>query len=146
MGEIGKGRISRCADVISGHGRSFGPHHRNCQSGYYRYGTLGNGNARINSKIVAAKSLGVWAHDELRQGRKMMQRTVRYRVIATITWLLSVAILISAAHVNVAQAQNRAVARACGKELKQQCTGVPVLTMAGSVPDQSSRISGQGPL
>jgi Cysteine rich repeat len=57
----------------------------------------------------------------------MMQRTVRYRVIATITWLLSVAILISAAHVNVAQAQNRAVARACGKELKQQCTGVPVL-------------------
>jgi len=56
-----------------------------------------------------------------------MQRTVRYSVIAAITWLLSVAILISAAHVNVAQAQNRAATRACGKELKQQCTGVPVL-------------------
>ena len=60
---------------------------------------------------------------------KMMQRTVRFSAIAAITWLLSVAILISAAHFNVAQAQNnskRAAALACGKELTQQCTGVPV--------------------
>ena len=60
---------------------------------------------------------------------KMMQRTVRFSAIAAITWLLSVAILISAAHFNVAQAQNkqsRAAALACGKELIQQCNGVPV--------------------
>ena len=58
---------------------------------------------------------------------KMMQRTVRFSAIAAITLLLS--ILISAAHFNVAQAQNnskRAAALACGKELTQQCTGVPV--------------------
>ena len=56
---------------------------------------------------------------------KMMQRTVRFSAIAAITWLLSVAILISAAHFNVAQAQKRAVARACGKELIKQCSAVP---------------------
>jgi hypothetical protein len=60
-----------------------------------------------------------------------MQRTVRYSAIAAITWLLSVAILISGVHFNVAQAQNnpkkgRAVAVACGKELIKQCSGVPV--------------------
>src|SRR6476469_3339429 len=55
----------------------------------------------------------------------MMQMTVRYCAIVAITGLLSVAILISA-HFNVAQAQNRAVALACGKELKKQCSGVPV--------------------
>jgi hypothetical protein len=64
--------------------------------------------------------------------KKMMQLTVR-RAIATIVpaWSLSVAILISAAHFNVAQAQNnprrdRAAALACGQELKKQCGGVPV--------------------
>jgi len=59
----------------------------------------------------------------------MMQRTARFSAIAAITLLLSVAILISAAHFNVAQAQNnskRAAALGCGKELTQQCTGVPV--------------------
>ena len=46
-------------------------------------------------------------------------------------WLLSVAILISGVHLNVAQAKdspkkNRAtVAIACGKELTNQCNGVP---------------------
>ena len=58
---------------------------------------------------------------------KMMQGTVRFSAIAAITWRLSVAILISAAHFNVAQAQNkRAVGLACGKELIKLCTGVPV--------------------
>src|SRR5262249_38053639 len=58
---------------------------------------------------------------------KMMQRTARFSAIAAITWLLSVAILISAAHFNVAQAQKgRAAALACGKELIKQCSGVPV--------------------
>src|SRR5262245_66224752 len=62
---------------------------------------------------------------------KIMQRTARFRAIAAITWLLSVAILISAAHFNVAQAQNnpkkgRAAALACGKELVKQCRGVTV--------------------
>jgi hypothetical protein len=43
--------------------------------------------------------------------------------------LLSVAMLISAFHYNVAQAKSRsAVAVACGKELKKQCSGVPVAT------------------
>jgi hypothetical protein len=60
----------------------------------------------------------------------MMQPTVRRSAIAVIVpaWLLSVAILISAATSNVAQAQNRdrAIALACGKELKKQCGGVPV--------------------
>ena len=55
-----------------------------------------------------------------------MQRTVRFSAIAAIAWLLPVAILISAAHFSVAQAQSRAVARACGKELIKQCSGVPV--------------------
>ncbi len=47
-------------------------------------------------------------------------------------WLLSVAILISGVHLNVAQAKdspkkNRAtVAIACGNELTNQCNGVPV--------------------
>ena len=57
---------------------------------------------------------------------KMMQRTVRFSAIAAITLLLSVAILISAVHFNVAQAQNRAARLACGKELINHCTGVPV--------------------
>jgi hypothetical protein len=55
---------------------------------------------------------------------------VRYNVIAAIisACLLSVAMLISAVHYDVAQAKSRAaVAAACGKELQKQCTGVPVL-------------------
>ena len=63
-----------------------------------------------------------------------MQRTVRYSDILAIipVWLLSVAILIFAVQFNVAQAQNgpkknkAAVAIACGKELTNQCNGVPV--------------------
>jgi hypothetical protein len=63
----------------------------------------------------------------------MMQPTVCRSPIAAIVpaWLLSVAIVISAAAFNVAQAQSgpkrdRAIALACGKELKKQCSGVPV--------------------
>ena len=59
---------------------------------------------------------------------KMMQRTVRLSAITAITWLLSVAILISVANFDVAQAQKgRAAALGCGKELQKQCGGVPVL-------------------
>jgi hypothetical protein len=61
--------------------------------------------------------------------KKMMQRTVRYSAIAAIipACVLSVTMLISAAHYNVAQAKSRtAVASACGKELQKQCSGVPV--------------------
>jgi hypothetical protein len=60
--------------------------------------------------------------------KKMMQRTVRYSAVAVIipACLLSVAMLISAVHYNVAQAKSRtAVAIACGKELTNQCNGVP---------------------
>jgi hypothetical protein len=63
----------------------------------------------------------------------MMQPTMSRSPIAAIVpaWLLSVAIVISAAAFNVAQAQSgpkrdRAIALACGKELKKQCSGVPV--------------------
>ena len=55
-----------------------------------------------------------------------MQNTVRYIAIAAITWLLSVAILISVANFDVAQAQ-RAAALGCGKELQKHCSGVPVM-------------------
>ena len=57
----------------------------------------------------------------------MIQRTVRYSAIAAIipASLLSVVILISAVHYNVAQAKSR-TAVACGNELKKQCSGVPV--------------------
>ena len=56
----------------------------------------------------------------------MIQRTVRYSAIAAIipACLLSVAILISADHYNVAQAKTRSAA-ACGKELQSQCIGTP---------------------
>jgi hypothetical protein len=54
----------------------------------------------------------------------MMQRTVRFSAIAAMTSLLSVAILISAAHFDVAQAQKGRAA--CGKELQKHCTGVSV--------------------
>jgi hypothetical protein len=57
-----------------------------------------------------------------------MQKTVHYSAIAAITWLLSVAALISAAQFDVAQAKKgTAAALACGKELQKQCGGVPVL-------------------
>src|SRR5262245_1035822 len=59
---------------------------------------------------------------------KMIQSTVRLSAIAAITSLLSVAILVSAADFNAAQAKkSRAGALACGKQLQKQCGGVPVL-------------------
>ena len=59
---------------------------------------------------------------------KMTQRT-RFDAIAAIipACLLSVALLISAVHYDVAQARSgTAGASACGKELKKQCSGVGV--------------------
>jgi hypothetical protein len=54
--------------------------------------------------------------------RETMQRTVRFGAVA------AMAILISAAQFNVAQAQvSRATALGCDKQLKKQCGGVPVL-------------------
>jgi hypothetical protein len=56
----------------------------------------------------------------------MMQKTARLIISV---WLISVAILISGAQYNVAQAQDNpkkhgtAVALACGKEIKKQCSG-----------------------
>src|ERR1700748_868222 len=57
----------------------------------------------------------------------MMQRTIRYSAIAAIipTWLLSGAILISAAQAQDNPTKTR-TALACGQELKKQCDGVPV--------------------
>ena len=55
-----------------------------------------------------------------------MQKTVHYSAIVTITWLLSIAAVISAAQFDVAQAK-KGRAAGCGKELQKQCGGVPVL-------------------
>jgi hypothetical protein len=67
-------------------------------------------------------------------GEEMMCKSVRCSAIvaAIQAWLLSVVILISAVHYNVAQAQghsrkNRtATAVTCGQQLQKQCSGVPV--------------------
>jgi Cysteine rich repeat len=58
----------------------------------------------------------------------MVQRTARYSLIAVIipAWLLSVAIPVSAAQAQDSPKKNRAVALACGQELKKHCNGVPV--------------------
>jgi hypothetical protein len=69
-----------------------------------------------------------WEKINKRWKRKVMRRNL-YGAIAGIipALLLSVAMLISAFHYNVAQAKSRsAVAVACGKELKKQCSGVAV--------------------
>jgi hypothetical protein len=69
-----------------------------------------------------------WEKINKRWRRKVMRRNL-YGAIAGIipALLLSVAMLISAFHYNVAQAKSRsAVAVACGKELKKQCSGVAV--------------------
>ena len=57
-----------------------------------------------------------------------MQGTVRHSAIAAIipASLVSFAMLISVVHCDVAEAKSRAVASACGKELQQQCSRVPV--------------------
>ena len=62
-------------------------------------------------------------------GKEMMQRSVCCRFMAAIipACLLSVAMLISAAHYNVAQGKSRtAGAVSCGHELEKQCSGVEV--------------------
>ena len=58
--------------------------------------------------------------------KKIMQRAVRCSAVAAIipVSLLSVVMIISAD--NAAQAKSRTVAVACGKELQQQCSRVPV--------------------
>jgi hypothetical protein len=79
----------------------------------------------------------------------MVQPTVRCSDIAAIVpaSLLSVAILICAAHFNVAQAQNnpqgdRATALACGNALKKQCSGVPVGVPVGVPGQQKTNVLG----
>jgi hypothetical protein len=59
----------------------------------------------------------------------MVQRTVRYGAITAIvsTLFVSLIILISAVHYGDTQAKARtAGGLACGQQLKQQCSGVPV--------------------
>jgi hypothetical protein len=53
--------------------------------------------------------------------KTIMQRMVRYSAIAAI---IQACLLVSAD--NAAQAKSRTAARACGKELQQQCSRVPV--------------------
>ena len=62
-------------------------------------------------------------------GEEMMQKSVCRRLMAATipACLISVAMLISAVHYNVAQAKSRtAGAAACGHELIKQCSGVEV--------------------
>jgi hypothetical protein len=65
----------------------------------------------------------------------MMQKTVRFSAIAAMTLHLSVAILISVAHYNVAQAQDNPklnrTAAACGNELRNKCGGGVAGTQLG---------------
>jgi len=56
--------------------------------------------------------------------KKMMQAAVRYSTIAAIIPAYLISVLISAD--NAAQAKSRTVGVACGKELQQQCSRVPV--------------------
>jgi len=56
--------------------------------------------------------------------KKMMQGAVRYSTIAAIIPAYLISVLISAD--NAAQAKSRTVGVACGKELQQQCSRVPV--------------------
>ena len=56
--------------------------------------------------------------------KKMMQGSVRYGAIAAIIPAYLISVLISAD--NAAQARSRTVAVACGKELQEQCSRVPV--------------------
>jgi len=82
--------------------------------------------------------------------KKMRQRLARSIIP---TWLLFVAILISGAHYNVTQAQDNpkskrtAAALACGKEIKKQCSGVPVGVPVGraSASKQRSRVFPEEP-
>ena len=56
-----------------------------------------------------------------------MTQRIHYRIATIIpACLLSVAMLISAVHFNVAQAKSRSAGVTCGNELKKQCTGVEV--------------------
>jgi hypothetical protein len=55
-----------------------------------------------------------------------MQKPVRCSAIVAITWLLSVAALISSAQFDVAQAK-KGSASSCGRQLQKICGGVPVL-------------------
>lgn len=67
MDEIGTSKISRCAHVLSGHCRLSGSYNRNAQSKHYGFGALGTDSPSGESKIVAAKPLRTWAHDELKE-------------------------------------------------------------------------------
>jgi hypothetical protein len=63
-----------------------------------------------------------------------MRRTARLSATVALipVWLLFVAMVVSALHINAAQAQDSpkksrvALGLACGKELKSRCNGVPV--------------------
>jgi hypothetical protein len=70
-----------------------------------------------------------------------MQKTVHCSAIVAITWLLSVAVLISAAQFDVAQAKKGRAALACGKQLQKQCGGVPVL--ANNMQECLKKIQGK---
>src|SRR5262245_40851029 len=89
----------------------------------------GASKATQGPRSAIAKTTLSRPHDE-KAWRRIM--TARFSAVAAITWLLSVAVFVSAAHFDVAQAQSKskkdkAVALACGQEMKKRCSGVPVL-------------------
>ncbi len=59
-------------------------------------------------------------------GGGMMLKISRFCAAAAITSLLAVAALISATHFDLAQAQSKKTAQACGQEMLKHCSGVPV--------------------
>jgi len=71
-----------------------------------------------------------------------MQKIVRCSAIVAIRWLLSVAVLISAAQFDVAQAKKgRAAALGCGKQLQKHCGGMPVI--ANNMQECLKKIQGK---
>src|SRR6266480_3852162 len=68
----------------------------------------------------------VSSHVNSDSGSRRTQEVVMSQIV-TVGATVLFAFLISAVHLNVAQAQTRTVAVACGKQLQKQCGGVPVL-------------------
>jgi hypothetical protein len=65
IGEAGTTKISRRSHVVPRHCGLSGPYNRNPQPKYYRFGAFGTDISRIRSKVITAKPVCAWAHDEL---------------------------------------------------------------------------------
>jgi hypothetical protein len=122
--------VSRCTISDAPAGGAVYKHSLSWSTKVYSISGLENAKAQIPIREALLLSLG-FTPSVTREEK--MQSTIRYSAnpATIVTWLLSLAILISAG-LNTAQAQDSpkkgraALARACGKELNAQCNGVPV--------------------